>query len=168
MFEIAYTKKKLNANTLKFNGKHPYVTRQAGNNGIRGYIDHDEQFLNDANTISFGMDTAVMFYQSKPYFTGDKIKVFYPRIDFNTTIAMYVITAMKRSFSLFGWGMSYDNSIISNVALQLPKGKDGKPDFEYMTAYIRQIEIERLDELGRYAETRLKAMCHVVDDNPYI
>ena len=76
IFEIYPTKKKINANTLTFNGKYPYVARGEGNNGIRGYINYDHQFLNPANTISFGQDTATMYYQPNAYFTGDKIYIF--------------------------------------------------------------------------------------------
>ena len=45
------------------------------NNGQKGFINEDESFLNDGNTISFGQDTATMYYQEFPYFTGDKIKI---------------------------------------------------------------------------------------------
>ena len=61
--------------TVTFGGKHPYVVRSSMNNGIRGYITQDECYLNAAKTITFGQDTATIFYQEKPYFTGDKIKV---------------------------------------------------------------------------------------------
>ena len=77
LFDIQTSKKRFDANkvTILESEKYPYVVRTAMNNGIRGYIDEDEQFLNEGNTISFGQDTATMFYQEKPYFTGDKIKV---------------------------------------------------------------------------------------------
>lgn len=50
------------------------------NNGCRGFIEQDLIYLNAANTISFGQDTATMFYQEHPYFTGDKIKILSPKI----------------------------------------------------------------------------------------
>ena len=43
------------------------------NNGQRGFINEDEIYLNEGNTISFGQDTATMFYQEKPYFSGVKL-----------------------------------------------------------------------------------------------
>ena len=76
LFEILTTKKKFNAADVTFGGEYRYVARGEGNNGIRGYITENEEHLNKGNTISFGQDTATMFYQSEQYFTGDKIKFF--------------------------------------------------------------------------------------------
>ncbi|MCM1223788.1 MAG: restriction endonuclease subunit S, partial [Lachnospiraceae bacterium] len=75
LFDITSPKKRFNANTVKFGGKYPYVVRSSANNGIRVYITQDEEYLNPGNTISFGQDTATIFYQERPYFTGDKIKI---------------------------------------------------------------------------------------------
>ena len=76
LFDIQTTKKKFNATDVKFEGKFPYVARGDKNNGIKGYINQNIIYLNSGNTISFGQDTATMFYQKNPYFTGDKIKIF--------------------------------------------------------------------------------------------
>ena len=66
-------KQRFDANkvTLVENGGYPYIVRQGSDNGQKGFIYADEIYLNDGNTISFGQDTATMFYQEKPYFTGD-------------------------------------------------------------------------------------------------
>ena len=37
-----------------FGGVYPYVARGESNNGIKGYITEDINYLNDGNTISFG------------------------------------------------------------------------------------------------------------------
>ena len=65
LFEINTYKKRFDANKVKIfdSGDFPYVVRTGLNNGIKGYINEDEQFLNEGNTISFGQDTATMFYQ---------------------------------------------------------------------------------------------------------
>ena len=74
LFEINSYEKRFDANKIIISEVgNPYVVRTSLNNGVRGYIDEDEQFLNEGNTISFGQDTATMFYQEKPYFTGDKL-----------------------------------------------------------------------------------------------
>ena len=43
VFYITTPAKKFNANTVKFNGKYPYVARGESNNGIRGYITENEK-----------------------------------------------------------------------------------------------------------------------------
>lgn len=64
LFEVNSYKKRFDANKVNILEEgHPYVVRTALNNGIRGYLKEDEEFLNEGNTISFGQDTATMFYQ---------------------------------------------------------------------------------------------------------
>ena len=90
-------KKRFDANkveVLKF-GEYPYVVRMGSNNGQKGFINEDVEFLNDGNTISFGQDTATMYYQEKPYFTGDKIKILKPKEKrFNKQNAQFFISTM--------------------------------------------------------------------------
>lgn len=83
MFFVNTPKKRFDANkvTILDSGKYPYVVRTSNNNGQRGYIVEDEKYLNEGNTISFGQDTATVYYQERPYFTGDKIKVLKPKFE---------------------------------------------------------------------------------------
>ena len=100
LFDIHTPAKKFNANTVKFGGKYPYVARGSSNNGIRGYITEDPRYLNPANTLSFGQDTATVYYQSKVYFTGDKIKILELKgYKLDEKIALYLIPTIRKAFS---------------------------------------------------------------------
>jgi hypothetical protein len=153
LFVILTPKRRFNANTLtSFNGEFRYVVRSDNNNGIRGYISKDEQYLNPANTISFGQDTATMFFQNAPYFTGDKIKVFSLRNrELTREIAMYLIASMKKAFVHFGWGKtSFRVGALEQVEIALPVTSDGSPDFDFMSTRIRELELARIRELVAY------------------
>ncbi|MCM1128391.1 MAG: restriction endonuclease subunit S [Alistipes senegalensis] len=69
LFEVKSYTRKFDANKVNIleKGNYPYIVRMSGNNGQKGYINSDIQYLNEGNTISFGQDTATMFYQEKPY-----------------------------------------------------------------------------------------------------
>jgi len=144
LFNINSYKKRFDANKVNIteNG-NPYVVRTALNNGIRGYINEDEQFLNEGNTISFGQDTATMFYQEKPYFTGDKIKIVKSKDDrFNKKNAHFFISTMAKSFSSFSWGgSSFSVKIIGNQIMQLPT-KNNKPNYDIMETLISAVQKE--------------------------
>ena len=153
MFSINTYKKRFDANKVKIleNGNFPYVVRTGLNNGIKGYINEDEQYLNDGNTISFGQDTATMFYQEKPYFTGDKIKIVKSKDKkFNKNNAQFFILSMNKAFSSFSWGSSsYSIKIIENQKIQLPT-KNKKLDFEFMNSFIAELEAQRIAELEAF------------------
>ena len=135
VFFIHSSKRKLNACDVKFGGKFPYVARGSENNGIRGYIDENEEYLNPGNTLSFGQDTATVFYQPKPYYTGDKIKVLELKdYKLNEEIAMYLIAAINKSFSSFTWGQSsYDEKVLNSIQIILPTMTVKKPDWKLIS-----------------------------------
>ncbi|WP_423776172.1 restriction endonuclease subunit S [Actinobacillus minor] len=159
MFEVKTSKKRFDANKVRIGDiGHPYVVRTATNNGIKGYLNEDEMYLNEGNTISFGQDTATMFYQEKPYFTGDKIKILKPRLtSFNKKNAQFFIPIMTRAFSSFSWGSSsFSEKIIKSQKLSLPikpnvnLDKLARIDFDFMENFISQLEAFRLSQLEAY------------------
>lgn len=159
LFDVLTSKKKFNAADVNFGGKFRYVARGETNNGIRSYITEDEKYLNDGNTISFGQDTATLFYQTKSYFTGDKIKVFRPKNDlsFNKNTAHFFIAVMRKAFASFSWGSSsYNVSVLASTKIQLPtttqKGKAGI-SFDFIEKFIFMLHAERVATLHAYLET---------------
>lgn len=159
LFDINTSKKRFDANKVEILRKgHPYVVRTALNNGIRAYLEEDEKFLNDGNTISFGQDTATMFYQEKPYFTGDKIKIIKSKYErFNKLNALFFVSTMTKSFSLFTWGSSSFNvNIIKKQKINLPiKGKE--IDFEFMEILISAIQKIIIKDVVLYSNKKIEA-----------
>ncbi|MCL2088750.1 MAG: restriction endonuclease subunit S [Oscillospiraceae bacterium] len=170
IFDITTPPKRFNANTLTFGGKNRYVARGESNNGIRGYINEDECYLNPANTISFGQDTATMFFQDKPYFTGDKIKVFsLLETQLTRRVALYLISAMKKAFSNFSWGKtSFNIKILKNVELYLPVNLCAEIDFDFMENYIVEIEKKCIEKRKITREKTLNAYLRVSKLKKYI
>jgi len=141
LFDISSPPKRFNANAVTFGGNRPYVVRTSQNNGQRGCIVADEKYLSEGNTISFGQDTATIFYQEKQYFTGDKIKVMkFNERELDERTAMFLITVMRRAFSGFMWGTSsFDEKILKNVVVRLPVNSSDDIDFVLIENFIRAV-----------------------------
>jgi len=156
LFEINSYKKRFDANkvTISEFGK-PYVVRTSLNNGIRGYIDEDEEFLNEGNTISFGQDTATMFYQEKAYFTGDKIKIVKSKDSrFNKLNGLFFVSTMTKSFSSFTWGgSSFSVKIIENQVMSIPT-KNQKPNYKLMETLISAIQKLVIKDVVLYVDKK--------------
>lgn len=141
---------------------HPYVVRSAFNNGIRGYIREDPNTLNPANTISFAQDTAQLFYQSEPYFTGNKIKICTVNgVTLNKNIALFLITALLKGFSTFNYDSSFNITNLSRVNIKLPVNSIGQPDWNYMGAYIDKLATQAHQNLSSLR--KLKPQEHAID-----
>lgn len=170
LFDILTSKKRFDANKIKIlnEGKYPYIVRTSLNNGIKGYLNESEEFLNDENTISFGQDTATMFYQSKPYFTGDKIKIVkYKNGLFNKINALYFLTVMNKSFVNFSWGsFSFNVDIIKDQTIMLPVTSDGSPDYAFMETFISAVQKLVIKDVVLYADKKIAATKQAVHKNP--
>jgi hypothetical protein len=114
-------------------------------------LKENEEYLNEGNTVSFGQDTATMFYQERPYFTGDKIKVLQCKYtQFSKQNAIFIVLALEKAFSSFSWGASSFNvKIIEETKITLPT-KDGAIDFAFMEDFISEIEKQPLTALENY------------------
>lgn len=184
ILDVSTSKKKFNANTVVISSDkknaHPYVVRTSEGNGIKGFICENEKYLNAGHTFSFGQDTATVFWQEEPYFTGDKIKILTPRVAFNNRIAIYVLNVIRKAFSSFIWGQdSFNENIIKSMPLCLPIkttkdncpaiDKDYKyhkngyvPDWDYMEMYIRVIEKITIANFMRYSSSVIEMTKYVI------
>lgn len=160
LFEILSYKKRFDANKVRLSQTgHPYIGRTAFNNGMKGYLNEDEKYLNDGNTISFGQDTATMFYQEKPYFTGDKIKILKPKNKrFNKLNSMFFITEMTKAFSNFSWGSSsFSIDVISGQIISLPVTDAGEIDFDFMETFVSAVQKLVIKDVVLYADQKIAA-----------
>lgn len=131
---------------------YPYIVRQSTNNGQKGFLQADKSFLNEGNTISFGQDTATVFYQESPYFTGDKIKILKSKDPhFHKGNAPFFLVAIQRAFSGFSWGaQSFSEKTIKRMDIILPQAKDGNIDYAFMEDIVRELEVSCMHELEGY------------------
>lgn len=168
LFKVQTSRKRFDANkvTIQKNGS-PYVVRTSLNNGTHGLINEDQKYLNEANTISFGQDTATMFYQKKPYFTGDKIKVLIPKFKgFNEIIAQFLITSMTKSFSTFTWGSSsYNVKIINSQKIKVLTNSNGEPDYDKMILLIKSFEKLVIKGVVKWKDKQIEATRKIVSKN---
>jgi len=165
VFNVTSYKKRFDANKVLISDiGNPYVVRTSLNNGIRGYINENEQYLNKGNTISFGQDTATMFYQEKSYFTGDKIKIIESKDDkFNKQNAQFFITSMRKSFSSFSWGSSsFNENIIKSQSIKLLSFSN-KPNYKLMQTFISAIQKLVIKDVVLYADEKIATSKEVVN-----
>lgn len=156
LFTVKSSKKKFNANNINITNDYnlyPYVARGSSNNGIKGYISENIEFLNNENTLAFGQDTATCFYQDKPYFTGDKIKILSPiNFQLNNHIGLYIISSMKKTLKHLSWGQnSFNEDFIKNIKIKLPI-KNNNIDFDYMEQLIKTLEKIIIKDVVEYKD----------------
>lgn len=87
VFECKTTKPFISKDTK--NGKIPYVSRTAMNNGVLKYISIQSDYVNDGNCITIGAEGLYAFYQKNDFIAG--VKTYTIRhIKMNKNIAMFL------------------------------------------------------------------------------
>lgn len=91
--------------------------------------------------MSFAQDTFSVFYQEKPYFTGNKVKILTPKFEgFNKKLALFIVSIYQKALAHLTWGVGSTTESIQGIKIELPINKDGTIAFEFMENYIKELE----------------------------
>lgn len=172
LFEVNSSKKIFHANTLEniyneqISNSLPYVVRTTKNNGIAGYINENQIYANEANTLSFAQDTFTVFYQKQKYFTGNKVKVLKSKFDLkNSNVMHFLVACFQKVLANLSWGDGSTVTSIKQIKIQLPINKDGDIDFEFMNNFIKAIEKLVIKDVVLYTDNKIKATKSIVSLN---
>ena len=93
-----------------------------------------------------------MFYQEKPYFTGDKIKILKPKYSqFSKKNAQFFLISMRKAFHGFSWGSSRFNvETLNNQKVLLPVREENLIDVDFMEKFIAELENQQVAKLSDY------------------
>ncbi|MBU1613560.1 restriction endonuclease subunit S [Patescibacteria group bacterium] len=117
-------------------GKYPYVTTQAANNGIEGFYDF---YSEDGEVLT--VDSAVLgycAYQERPFSASDHVEKLIPRFEINKYIAMFIVTILNLEQYRYNYGRKCSQNRMKEIKIKLPS-KAGTPDFEFMENYIKTL-----------------------------
>jgi hypothetical protein BACCOPRO_01349 len=150
LFEILTTPS-FNAEKLVCGEEYDYVTRTSFNQGIlrkTGFV--NQANINEKGTWSLGLLQMDFFYRKNPWYAGQFVRKIVPKIALNDNSILYFTTLFnKQKQRLLNVLVRDVDATFSNAYIQLPT-KDGKIDFEFMDACIRELEEERIRELSAY------------------
>lgn len=144
--------KSINNNKLNSTpGNIPYITRTGLNNGILKFVcEQGIEKLNPGNVITIGVDTQTVFYQKQAFYCGNNVLSLSSE-NVDQYIGIFIVGILdqiiKKKYN-YGYGATLTR--IKNLEIPLPITSDGKPDWEFMSDYIKtQSQIVFEEELKR-------------------
>lgn len=145
----------------------PYITRTETNNGIAKFISAKNlEYGKDAGgCITIGLDTQTAYWQPVDFVTGQNIHVL--RSDKLNYYSYQFITVILRQQmkSKFNWGGNGATlGRLKKLKIMLPVTEDGQPDYEFITAYMRELDGLKRKQYRVYIEKRITEMGAVPDD----
>ena len=131
----------------------PLINAKFGDNGIM-YYGRKNDFETASMTIDIVNDGAISTASvyPQPQETGVLYNAYLikPLFDVNNQILYFLSTTIQKSIKeKFGYENKAGWEKVKKEFIQLPT-KDGKIDFDFMDAYISELEEERISELTAY------------------
>lgn len=159
MFRISATKSSIDGIRL-IDGDDkvvPYVTRSDQNNGVVRFVSRNNMSYgyDEAARITVGLDTQTAFWQPHSFVTGQNIHVI-TGDSLNEYVAQFLILLfrlqMKAKFNWGGNGATLGRMKTLNI--MLPVNDSGKPDFEYMEQYIKNLMFRKYRQYLSFLDAR--------------
>lgn len=123
-------------------GKYPYVTTQATNNGVAGYYNI---YTEEGNVLT--VDSAVSgycSYQNLPFTASDHVEVLVPKFEMDVYIALFFVTLLNKEQYRYSYGRKSNQIKIKNTLVKLPVNHDGNIDFEYIRRVMKSLKYSDL------------------------
>ena len=110
IFRMSNTKSIVQKDIAPDSGEIPYVTAQAGNNGVMTYVECPDEWLDDGDCIMIGGKTLTFSYQAKPFCSNDSHNIaLYLKDKVNASEIRYLfLIAVLRGtlYQKYSWGDS--------------------------------------------------------------
>jgi hypothetical protein len=119
------------------NGKYPYVTTQASNNGVAGFYDFNTE---TGNVLVIDSAVAAFCsYQENPFSASDHVEKLVPHFPMSKLIGLFMATVINKEQFRYSYGRKCNQEKILNTWIRLPAADNGDPDWKFMENYIKSL-----------------------------
>lgn len=142
-------------------GNTPLITAGETNQGVSQYISHNTELF-PANTLTIDMFGNI-FYRGFEFFADDNIIVLN-----NPKLTRRVLTYIKGTLFWLATNYSYAKQFrlkdLDSLTLKLPvhTADDSEPNWVYMEEYIKEIEVNYLDQLAIQAQHTIEQIRQII------
>ena len=138
--------------SLIIGGTTPRITCQAVNNGLEGIYANPPTEKGGVITIDSATDGAVN-YQEFDFIATDHVEKLTLKDDkaMDRYVGIFVVSAIRNSIGeKYGYGYNFSQTRIKRQTISLPAKDNGRPDWDFMTDYMKQQERAILDKYKAY------------------
>lgn len=132
-------------------GPKPYISSTSENNGVDAFIGNDtgvrkfEDVLTLANSGSVGST----FYQQFEFVASDHVTALKSE-NADKYAYLFLSTVVKRLEEKYSFNREINDTRIKREKIILPADKQGNPDFQYMSDFVKKLELDKVQEALEY------------------
>ena len=140
-------------------GAVPYVSSTANNNGVDDYIEASEGTRVFRNCISLANSGSVgtAFYEPFAFVASDHVTSLQCE-EANEYVYLFLTAVLEQQGSNFNFNREINDLRIKKMRVMLPVTDEGKPDYQFMEDYIREIMTAKRKQYRDFVENRLKSL----------
>ncbi|MCY7072098.1 restriction endonuclease subunit S [Streptococcus oralis] len=141
------------------NGPKPYISSTSENNGVDAFIGNEtgirkfEDVLTLANSGSVGST----FYQQFEFVASDHVTALKSE-NADKYAYLFLSTVVKRLEEKYSFNREINDTRIKREKVILPADKEGNPDFQYMSDFVKKLELDRVQEVIEYIYIYIRMM----------
>lgn len=134
-------------------GTCPFVSASDKNNGITDYLDILPEQEGNTITVCYNGSIGEAFYQPSPHWATDDINVLYPKFPLTPSIAMFLITLIRKEKFKFNYGRKWYKERMEKSTIKLPVDENMKPDWDFIEKYVKSLNYSSGIVRNKKAET---------------
>lgn len=133
------------------NGPKPYISSTSENNGVDAFIGNEtgvrkfEDVLTLANSGSVGST----FYQQFEFVASDHVTALKSE-NADKYAYLFLSTVVKRLEEKYSFNREINDTRIKREKVILPADKEGNPNFQYMSDFVKKLELDKVQEVLEY------------------
>ncbi len=133
------------------NGKMPYVSSTALCNGVDGFVGNTESVNIFSNCITIANSGSVgsAFFHSYEFVASDHVTKLQNK-EVSKYAYLFMLPIINRLAEKYSFNREINDKRIKRERFVLPATPEGTPDFAYMDAYMRNIELQQLLKYLQY------------------
>ena len=141
------------------NGPKPYISSTSENNGVDAFIGNEtgvrkfEDVLTLANSGSVGST----FYQQFEFVASDHVTALKSE-NADKYAYLFLSTVVKRLEKKYSFNREINDTRIKREKIILPADKQGNPDFQYMSDFVKKLELDKVQEVLEYIYIYIRMM----------
>ncbi|MGX7051122.1 restriction endonuclease subunit S [Leuconostoc palmae] len=126
------------------------IVQKNVDNGYSGNFELGENRIFKAQSIIIGRQTGWVYYQPETFMTTDGVLVLESDFQITDSQGLYLASAINKKMGPFGYNNPVSVAKLKKLDIDLPFSSNGMIAFDYMEAYIKELEAERIKELEAY------------------
>lgn len=137
-------------------GNIPFISSSDSNNGITNFISNENNSL-DNNVLGVNYNGSVVenFYHKYKSIFSDDVKRFHLKnYNDNESILLFFKSIILKQKDKYSYGYKFNETRMLRQYVMLPINKSGKPDYEYMEQYIKNLMYKKYNDYLEYVNKK--------------